>query len=97
MIDSLETAIKHCEEVAEYMENKEGYAFTDITYAEYASEQRQLAKWLKKLQAYEEAREEIIRKRDSGQWSEPVVYGFSHSIYIIDKHLKEINADANSD
>ena len=49
MIDSLETAIKHCEEVAEYMENKEGYAFTDITYAEYASEQRQLAEWLREL------------------------------------------------
>lgn len=49
MIDSLETAIKHCEEVAEYMENKEGYAFTDITYAEYASEQRQFAEWLKEL------------------------------------------------
>lgn len=54
---------------------------------------RQLAEWLKKLQAYEEAREEIIRKRDSGQWSEAVVFGFNHAIYIIDKHLNEVKAD----
>lgn len=54
MIDSLEEAIKHYEEIAEYMENKEGYAFTDITYAECASEHRQLAEWLKELKTYKE-------------------------------------------
>ena len=64
---------------------------------ECAKEHRQLAEWLKKLLAYEEAREEIIRKRDSGQWSEPVMYGFSHAIYIIDKHLKEANVDGCKD
>lgn len=60
---------------------------------ECSEEHRQLAEWLKKLQAYEEAREEIIRKRDSGQWSEAVVFGFNHAIYIIDKHLNEVKAD----
>lgn len=54
MITDLESAIKHCEEVAEYMENKEGYAFTDITYAEYASEHRQLAEWLRELKTYKD-------------------------------------------
>ena len=64
---------------------------------ECANEHRQLAKWLRELKAYEVAREEIIRKRDSGQWSEAVVFGFNHAIYIIDKHLKEVNADEDCD
>lgn len=63
---TLEEAIKHCEEVAEYkeavcrtMENEEG-EFTDSgnTYYKYckrcAKEHRQLAEWLKKLQKYED-------------------------------------------
>jgi hypothetical protein len=58
---------------------------------------KQLAEWLKELKAYREAREEIIRKRDSSQWSELVVHGFSHAIYTIDNHLKEVNADEDSD
>lgn len=60
---------------------------------EVAEEHRQLAEWLRELKAYREAREEIIRKRDSSQWSELVVHGFSHAIYTIDNHLKEVNAD----
>lgn len=89
----LESTIKHCEEVAEYMENKEGYAFTDITYAECASEHRQLAEWLKKLKAYEDAREELERKINSGQWSDAVRYGMFKALYIQKKHLGEVNAD----
>lgn len=58
-----------------------------------AQENRQRAEWLRELKAYREAREEIIRKRDSSQWSELVVHGFSHAIYTIDNHLKEVNAD----
>lgn len=54
---------------------------------------KQLAKWLRELKAYREAEEAINRKMKSGQWSEAVVFGFNHAIYIIDKHLKEVNAD----
>lgn len=56
-------------------------------------EHLQLAEWLRELKAYREAREEITRKGNSGQWSEAVVFGFSRAIHIIDKHLMEVNAD----
>ena len=93
MMNSLDEAIKHCEEVAERLENSCKRDWMGEDDESCASEHRQLAEWLKKLQAYEEAREEIIRKRDSGQWSEAVVFGFNHAIYIIDKHLREVNTD----
>lgn len=101
---TLDEAIRHCEEVAE--ENENCYERWSIhhpkvgkeqTCLECAAEHRQLAEWLKELKAYREAREEIIRKRDSSQWSELVVHGFSHAIYTIDNHLKEVNADEDSD
>ena len=98
---TLEEAIKHCEEVAEENEfdakifSMPGESNIREECMKCASEHRQLAEWLRKLKAYEEAREEIIRKKDSTQWSEPVVFGFNHSIYIIDKHLKEVNADGD--
>ena len=50
---------------------------------------RQLAEWLKELKAYEEAREEI--------GCLPIVWeegaGIRKCIDILDKHLKEVNAD----
>ena len=46
---TLDEAIKHCEEVAE----------KDCICEECASEHRQLAEWLKELQNYQTAREEI--------------------------------------
>ena len=52
MINSLEDAIKHCNEVAERLENKNGYAYTDVTCEECAKEHRQLAEWLRELKAY---------------------------------------------
>jgi len=102
---TLEEAIKHCEEVAERKQQEGFFRNTRANTStvegskcyECAQEHRQLAAWLKKLQAYEEARKEIIRKRDSGQWSEAVVYGLNHAIYIIDKHLREVNTDEDSD
>jgi hypothetical protein len=55
MITDLESAIKHCEEVAEknekqasYIYIKEGNPYYE-NYAECASEHRQLAEWLKTL------------------------------------------------
>ena len=92
---TLDEAICHCEEVAEEKEQeaKEAHVLSGMDCMECAEEHRQLAEWLRELKAYREAREEIIRKRDSSQWSELVVHGFSHAIYTIDNHLKEVNAD----
>lgn len=95
---SLDEAIKHCEEKVKELEEEAVKGCCDDTEImdkclECAKEHRQLAEWLRELQAYEEAREEIIRKRDSGQWSETVVFGLNRAIRIIDKHLKEVNAD----
>ena len=92
---TLDEAIRHCEEVAEEKEQeaKEAHVLSGMDCMECAEEHRQLAEWLRELKAYREAREEIIRKRDSSQWSELVVHGFSHAIYTIDNYLKEVNAD----
>lgn len=54
-----------------------------------AKESRQLAEWLKKLKAYEEAREEIgclpiVWKEDAG---------VRKCIGILDKHLMEVTAN----
>jgi hypothetical protein len=49
---TLDEAIKHCNEVAERLEGKNGYAYTDVTCEECAKEHRQLAEWLKELKAY---------------------------------------------
>ena len=87
---TLEEAIRHCEEVAEEKEQeaKEAHVLSGMDCMECAEEHHQLAEWLRELKAYREAREEIIRKRDSSQWSELVVHGFSHAICTIDNHLK---------
>ena len=56
---SLSDAIKHYEELAERLEDKDGYAYTDSTCDECAKEHRQLAEWLRKLKKYEEGIEQI--------------------------------------
>ena len=60
---------------------------------ECAKEHRQLAEWLRELKAYRESRKEITRKMNSGQWSEGVVYGLDKAVRIMEKHLREVNAD----
>lgn len=104
---TIDEAIKHCEEKAEELEKRvKPYQCESINKKLYevnkkewdscvkrAKEHRQLAEWLRELKAYREARDEIIRKRDSSQWSELVVHGFSHAIHTIDNHLKEVNAN----
>ena len=100
---SLDEAIAHCLEVAEknekeckWISGSEDAGMNGAlakTYAECAKEHRQLAEWLRKLKAYEEAREEIIRKMNSGQWSDAVMYGMSKALLIINKHIGEVNAD----
>lgn len=82
---TIDEAITHCIEVAEQNE--------DQSCKECANEHRQLAEWLTKLMAYEEARSEIVRKMNSGQWSEGVVYGLGKAVRIMEKHLREVNAD----
>ena len=62
MIDNLDEAIKHCEEVAYEQDMKAGFETDNQTYTmseaererckECASEHRQLAKLLKELEAY---------------------------------------------
>jgi predicted DsbA family dithiol-disulfide isomerase len=69
MINSLEDAIKHCNEVAERLEGKNGYAYTDVTCEECAKEHRQLAEWLKELKYYKD-RQDLINKN----WQELTMY-----------------------
>lgn len=101
---TLEEAIKHCEEVAEKYDTELNLINCGISNEscdnclECAKEHRQLAEWLKKLLAYEEAEEEIKRKMHSGQWSDAVVYGMSKATVIIKKcrfahNCMEVNAD----
>jgi hypothetical protein len=102
---TIEEAIKHCEEVAYQNEilmkrydDASGYnrshnenIRTDGAKGceQLISLYRQLAEWLKELKAYEEAREEI--------GCLPIVWeegaGIRKCIDILDKHLKEVNAD----
>ena len=66
----------------------------DISNAE---EHKQVAEWLRELKSYRESRKEITRKMNSGQWSEGVVYGLDKAVRIMEKHLREVNADEDSD
>ena len=69
MTIEIDEAIKHCEEVAEKKEKEckwisgsEDAGMNGAlakTFAECASEHRQLAEWLRELQNYQTAREEI--------------------------------------
>ena len=96
MIQSIDDAIQHCEEVAEQKEQeaKEAHVLSGMDCLECAKEHRQLAKWLRELKAYRESRKEITRKMNSGQWSEGVVYGLDKAVRIMEKHLREVKADA---
>ena len=69
MINSLDEAIIHAEEVSERLENKNGYAYTDVTCEECAKEHRQLAEWLKELKYYKD-RQDLINKN----WQELTMY-----------------------
>ena len=60
------------------------------------SHHRQLTEWFKELKAYREVRTEITRKMNSGQWSEGVVYGLDKAVRIMEKHLREVNTNADS-
>ena len=95
MIDNLDEEIKHCEEIVNDMENREGHAFIAITYAEYASEYRQLAEWLKELKAFRKAEKEI--EQELVNWDD-IDNGKCRGLFLatsIIQHYKdeEVNAD----
>ena len=96
MINNIDEAIKHYEEETEgqynlydcYLQHGEQGDYVEDCL-KCASEHKQLAEWLKKLKAYEEAREEIECL--------PIVWredaGVRKCIGILDKHLMEVKAD----
>ena len=86
---TIDEAITHCIEVAEQNE--------DQSCKKCANEHRQLAEWLRELKAYREAEEAINRKMKSGQWSDAVVFGMGKALLIMRKHIREVNADEDSD
>lgn len=95
MMMNLDEEIKHCEEIVNDMENREGYAFIAITYAEYASEHRQLAAWLKELKAFRKAEKEI--EQELVNWDD-IDNGKCRGLFLatsIIQHYKdeEVNAD----
>lgn len=57
MTFDLDSAIQHCEEVAEEQEryyNQDGTESFCVKHSDCASEHRQLAEWLKELKRYKE-------------------------------------------
>lgn len=104
MITNLDEAIQHCLDVAEREQQKGFFANIKVNRPteygtkcyECAKEHRQLAEWLRKLKAYEEADEEIAREMNNGQWSEAVAYGMGNALVIMRKHMREVNADGDS-
>lgn len=54
---------------------------------EYIQENRQLAEWLKKLKAYEEAKEKIELKAEKCPQDE-IRYGMRSALYILEKCLE---------
>lgn len=92
MMINLDEEIKHCEEIVNDMENREGYAFIAITYAEYASEYRQLAEWLRELKDYKDARVgcEYCKHKFREQHERPCSLCQRN---FVDKFEREVNAD----
>lgn len=108
MINSLEEAIKHCEKVAEKKEKEckwisgsEDAGMNGAlakTFAECASEHRQLAEWLRELKAYKKAYTEIDSKIESdymgnNEYEMAVSDGYQSAINIIDRCIEEVNVD----
>ena len=103
---TLDEAIKHCNEVAERLEGKNGYAYTDATCEECAKEHRQLAEWLKELMALKENDDvkDVFKNCDTCKYQSLEVDEFPcdrcrHRYinqYVYDDK-REVNADEDSD
>lgn len=93
MMMTIDEAIKHCEEVAEKYDTELNLINCGISNEscdnclECASEHRQLAEWLKKLKAYEEAKEKIELKAEKCPQDE-IRYGMRSALYVLDKCLE---------
>jgi len=42
------------------------------------------------IEELEKVRTKIIKKANSGQWSEPTIYGMQKAVFIIDNELSEL-------
>lgn len=73
------------DEIAKYTEltGKDGYHEPIIKIGAF------LDGYEKGLSVLDKIRAEIVRKADSGQWSEATIYGMKKSIAIIDKYKEE--------
>ncbi len=69
MINSLDEAIIHCEEVAERLENSRKRDWMGEDDERWASQHRQIAEWLKELKYYKD-RQDLINKN----WQELIRY-----------------------
>ena len=98
---SIEETIEHLDQIAknqlECADRLDELHCDSTSTRNMVSYHKRLAEWLRELKAYREARKEITRKMNSGQWSEGVVYGLDKAVRIMEKHLREVNADEASD
>ena len=106
MINSLEEAIKHCEEVVERLENSCKRDWMSEDDERCASEHRQLAEWLKKLQKYESFAEWLVEavleedwEDDSDFYTEVLCRKLTKlgKLKTVDNKYMEVNADGDSD
>ena len=100
---TLEEAMKHCEEVADFLEHEVSRYDMSDSFESYmackdgkcAEEHRQLAKWLKKLQAYEEIlanADKIIESR----YGCVIIEGYADVIDQMNEVFKEVKVDGDS-
>lgn len=106
MIDNLDEAIKHCIKIAEAEENKYSYFMEsaksdamreeEAKCKECANEHRQLAKWLKELKDYKDARVgcEYCKHNYREQHERPCSLCQRN---FMDMFEREVNADEESE
>lgn len=113
MINSLDEAIKHCEEVAEELEkrvkpyqceaiNKKLYEVNKKEWddcLECAEEHRQLAEWLNELKAYRKAEKKIIENMRAWEkiYAEPLEWNVDDINSIKLAFYQDGKADAYTD
>ena len=103
MINSLDDAIKHCEEVAEkYCEKVEEGLTADDFCDSCASEHRQLAEWLKELNTYREFADWLVKAVLEEDWeyrsdfyAEVLCRKLTKlgKLKVVDNKYMEVNAD----
>ena len=113
---TLDEAIKHEEEVAEKQENNakkysrsknvKSIEKTYIACLECAEEHRQLAEWLRELQAYREFADWLVKAVLEEDWEDSSDFYAEvlcrkltklGKLKVVDNKYMEVNADENSD